>query len=123
APLATRTAQVSRTRSRSPGYLSEGTILMSIVYREEDGNLDYLAGKQIGVIGYGNLGRPIALNLRDSGVDVVVSESDETRCNLARTEGFTLIPTPELVRQADVIMLLVPDEVMPQLYLEQISPH
>lgn len=96
---------------------------MSIVYREEDGNLDYLAGKQIGVIGYGNLGRPIALNLRDSGVDVVVSESDETRCNLARTEGFTLIPTPELVRQADVIMLLVPDEVMPQLYLEQISPH
>lgn len=96
---------------------------MSIVYREEDGNLDYLAGKQIGVIGYGNLGRPIALNLRDSGVDVLVSESDEARCNLARTEGFTLVATPELVRQADVMMLLVPDEVMPQLYLEQISPH
>jgi len=96
---------------------------MSIVYREEDGNLDHLAGKLIGVIGYGNLGRPIALNLRDSGIDVLVSDRDSVRQTLAAQEGFAVASTAELVRRADVIMLLVPDEVMPQLYLTEISPH
>jgi ketol-acid reductoisomerase len=94
-----------------------------MVYQESDGDLTYLDGKQVGVIGYGNLGRPIALNLRDSGVDVLVSESDVERQTIARNEGFTLVPTTALVQQAQIIMLLVPDEVMPQLYLKEISPN
>jgi ketol-acid reductoisomerase len=95
---------------------------MSIVYREEDGNLDYLTDKLIGVIGYGNLGRPVALNLRDSGVNVLVSDQNIERYMLAEQEGFEVAPTPELVKRVDVVMLLVPDEVMPALYLSEISP-
>ena len=96
---------------------------MSMVYQEMDGNLEHLSGKHVGIIGYGNLGRPMALNLRDSGVDVSVSESDPQRRDMAIREGFTLSTTPELVQQANIVMILVPDERMPQIYLEQISPH
>lgn len=96
---------------------------MSIVYREEDGDLGILAGKTVGVIGYGNLGRSVALNLRDSGVQVTIGERDSARRQNALDEGFTLAETPDLVRQTNILMLMVPDENMPQIYLEQISPH
>ncbi len=96
---------------------------MSIVYQEFDGDLTYLEGKQVGVIGYGNLGRPLALNLRDSGIVVLVSESDAERQTIARNEGFTLVPTAELVQQVHIILLLVPDEIMPQIYIKEISPN
>ncbi|MBZ0302692.1 MAG: NAD(P)-binding domain-containing protein [Anaerolineae bacterium] len=96
---------------------------MPLVYHEEDGSLDYLNDKLVGVVGYGNLGRPMALNLHDSGISVLVSESDADRRRLAEEEGFTLASTADLVRQADIVMLLVPDEVMPQLYLDQVSPN
>lgn len=96
---------------------------MSIVYREEDGDLGVLAGKTVGIIGYGNLGRAMALNLRDSGVDVCVGERDETRQEIAAEEGFSLLPVTTLVQQTNIIMLLVPDEIMPQIYLEQVSPY
>lgn len=96
---------------------------MSMVYQEMDGDLETLAGKQVGVIGYGNLGRPIALNMRDSGVDVVVSESDPQRRIIAENEGFPLAATSQLVKDVRIIMLLVPDERMPQIYLEDVSPN
>ncbi|MBZ0294569.1 MAG: NAD(P)-binding domain-containing protein [Anaerolineae bacterium] len=96
---------------------------MSIVYREEDGDLNVLAGKTVGVIGYGNLGRAMALNLRDSGIAVCVGERDQARQESAADEGFTLMQVPNLVQQTDIIMLLVPDEAMPQIYLEQVSPY
>ncbi len=96
---------------------------MSMVYHEEAGDLEFLADKKIGVIGYGNLGRPIALNLRDSGLTVTVSEKDDERRSLAVSESFTVTDPAEIVRQVDIIMLLVPDEVMPEIYLEQVSPH
>ena len=96
---------------------------MSMVYQEFDGDLAYLEGKQVGIIGYGNLGRPLALNLRDSRVEVLVSETDVERQNIARNEGFTMVDTADLVRQVHIILLLVPDEIMPQLYLKEISPN
>ncbi|MAS35960.1 MAG: ketol-acid reductoisomerase [Anaerolineaceae bacterium] len=96
---------------------------MSIVYHEADGDLNYLTGRQVGIIGYGNLGRPLALNLKDSGVDVLVSESDPDRRQLAESEGFQLAETHELVRRVHIVMLLVPDEVMPQIYLQEVSPN
>jgi ketol-acid reductoisomerase len=96
---------------------------MSLVYKEADANLDCLNGRQVGIVGYGNLGRPLALNLRDSGVAVVISESDPRRQALAAQEGFELLPTADLIRQVTIAWLVVPDELMPQIYLEQISPH
>lgn len=96
---------------------------MSMVYQAMDGDLAHLAGKPVGIIGYGNLGRPIALNLRDSGVEVLLSESDPQRQTIAASDGFTLAPTATLVGQASIVMLLTPDERMPQIYLEQVSPN
>lgn len=96
---------------------------MPIVYRDEDADLAHLAGKPVGVIGYGHLGRPVALNLRDSGVDVVVGERDPARLEQAQAEGFVTATADELTRRCRVLLLLVPDEVMPRIYLEQVSPN
>ena len=96
---------------------------MSMVYQETDGDLDNLNGKQVGIIGYGNLGRPMALNLRDSGVNVLIGENDPQRQAIAMREGFELAATDELVQQVSILMLMVPDERMPQIYLEQVSPN
>lgn len=93
---------------------------MTIIYHEADGDLTRLAGKTVGIVGYGNLGRPVALNLRDSGVNVVVGARTE---EAAADEGFVTLPIDTLVRQVNIIMLMLPDEVMPQVYLEKVSPH
>lgn len=94
-----------------------------MVYHEADGDLGVLASKQVAVIGYGNMGRPIALNLRDSGVPPLVSEPSAERHILVQSEGFAVTPIPNAVRAADVVLLLVRDEHMPSLYLEQVSPY
>jgi ketol-acid reductoisomerase len=96
---------------------------MTMIYHEDDGDLSFLAGKPVGVIGYGSLGRSIALNLRDSGVQVVVSEADASRENLAREEEFYVLPTVELVKRVSIILLLVSEEIMPEVYLSQVSPY
>ena len=96
---------------------------MATIYREDDADLKILSGKTIGVIGYGNLGRPIANNLRDSGLRVLVGlRQDETR-NDAREDGFEPQDIDKLVPRCHILMLLLPDVVAPEVYLEQISPY
>lgn len=95
---------------------------MTVIYHDADGDLAYLTGKTVSIIGYGNMGRPVALNVRDSGVAVLVSEPNPDRHALVREEDFTLTDPAEAVSRADVIMPLVRDEEMPKIYLEQISP-
>jgi len=96
---------------------------MTVIYHDEDGDLGILQGKRIGVIGFGNMGRPVALNLRDSGVNVIIYEPRAEKQAEAVLEGFTLTDIEELVRASDVIMPLLRDEAMPQIYLEHVSPH
>ena len=96
---------------------------MTVVYHEEDGDIDVLQNKTISIIGYGNMGRPMALNLRDAGLNVLVSEPSLERQDLARSEGFTLTEIGDAVSRADIIMPLLRDEAMPKIYLEQVSPH
>lgn len=96
---------------------------MTMIYHEEDGDMSFLSGKAVGVLGYGNLGRPIALNLRDSGVRVIISEVNSERRYLAQSESFSVFPVEELIRQVNIMMLLVSEEVMPEVYLHQVSPH
>jgi ketol-acid reductoisomerase len=92
------------------------------IYRDADASLDALAGERIAVLGYGNQGRAQALNLRDSGLDVVIGvRADETRARAVR-DGFVAHEPAEAVRGADVVMLLLPDEVMPDVFHEQVRP-
>lgn len=98
---------------------------MAVTYHEDDGDLTVLAGKPVGVVGYGHLGRPLALNLRDSGVQIVVGVRDEDSdsATSAAADGFQTISIENVVQHTAVMLLLLPDEVMPQVYLQKISPH
>ncbi|MEP7287103.1 MAG: ketol-acid reductoisomerase [Chloroflexota bacterium] len=96
---------------------------MSVVYRESDATLEALNDCRIAVIGYGNLGRPFALNLRDSGVNVIVGNVDDDYAAQARRDGFQVMGVSEAARIADFKLMLLPDEAMPEVYLNHISPN
>ena len=88
-----------------------GTIL-----HDANADLAALDGKTVAVIGYGNQGRSQALNVRDSGLATIVGNIDDDYAACARADGFTVLPIAEADARADVVMLLVPDEVMPGVY-------
>ncbi len=95
---------------------------MAQVYYDGDANLETLKGKTIGVIGYGNQGRAQALNLRDSGLNVIVGvRADETQ-GQAMEDGFETLSIPEAAQRSEVVMLLIPDEVMPSVFEAEIQP-
>jgi len=95
----------------------------STVFYEEDGDIALLKGKTIAVIGYGNQGRSQAKNLRDSGVHVIVGNKDDEAGNTARTDGFGVFDIPEAVQEAAIVMMLIPDEVMPEVFKFQVAPY
>lgn len=89
---------------------------MTKILHEHDADLDALAGASIAVVGYGNQGRPWALNLRDSGLDVTVCvRADQTR-DRAVADGFEAVDL-DAASEADVVCLLVPDDAIPSLPL------
>ncbi|MDH7487823.1 MAG: ketol-acid reductoisomerase [Anaerolineae bacterium] len=93
------------------------------VYHDQDADMNLLAGRRIGVIGYGNQGRAQALNLRDSGLEVIVGNQEDEYAQQARADGFTVLPLAQAAAQADILLLLIPDEVMPQVFEQEIAPH
>src|SRR6266704_3140478 len=84
-------------------------------YREGDADPDGLSGQTIAVVGYGNLGRSMALNLRDSGLTVTVGNVDDDYRATAQADGFEVSGVGEAVATADVVYVLIPDEVAPRL--------
>jgi ketol-acid reductoisomerase len=96
---------------------------MSIVYRETDANPIHLARRQVALIGYGNLGRALALNLRDSGLNILIGNQPDSYAELAQSDGFEVFPIASAVQQADTIIATVRDEVLPQIYLQAIAPY
>jgi ketol-acid reductoisomerase len=93
------------------------------VLRESDIDPAPLAGKRVAIIGYGNQGRAQALNLADSGVDVVVGlRTGSDSFARASADGLTAVPSIEAVKSADLLMLLAPDERLSAIYRE-IEPH
>lgn len=93
------------------------------IYHDSDVDLDVLSNKKIAVIGYGSQGRAQALCLYDSGLDVVVGVRKGPSWAKAQEDGLKAMEIPDAVKGADVIMVLVPDEVQPDLYVEQIAPN
>jgi ketol-acid reductoisomerase len=86
-------------------------------YYEKDGNLDYLAGRTVAIIGYGSQGHAHALNLRDSGVDVVVGLPAGSK-SVAKAEaaGLKVLSPADAAKAANVVMILVPDHIQADLY-------
>lgn len=96
---------------------------MTVVYYEEDGDIDFLRDKLIGVIGYGSLGRPIALNLQDSGLKVMVGQRPEESTAILQADGMPYNSIETVANAATIIMMMLPDEVMPQVYLDYVAPY
>ena len=93
-------------------------------YYEKDGDLGLLKGKTCAIIGYGSQGHAHAMNLRDSGVDVVVGLAANSKSKAkAEAAGLKVLPVSEASKIADVIMMLVPDHVQSDLYKAEIEPN
>ena len=97
---------------------------MAKMYYENDCNLSLLKGKKIAVIGYGSQGHAHALNLKDSGMDVVVGlYKGSPSWKSAEEHGLTVKTTAEAVKEADIIMILIPDEKQAAMYYKDIAPY
>lgn len=93
------------------------------LYLEEDANLDVIRDRQIAVLGYGSQGHAQAQNMRDSGLNVIVGNIEDDFAKQARDDRFEVVPIVDAVKRSDVTLMLIPDEVQPKVYTEEIEPN
>lgn len=97
---------------------------MSKIYYQQDCDLNKLNGKKVAIIGYGSQGHAHALNLKDSGVDVVVGLYEGSKsADKARAQGLEVMSVADATKAADVIMVLIPDEKQKAVYESEIKPN
>ncbi|SHK36043.1 ketol-acid reductoisomerase [Thermocrinis minervae] len=97
---------------------------MAKVYYDQDATLEPLIGKTVAILGYGSQGHAHALNLRDSGIKVIVGLPENSKSRKKATEdGFEVYIPSEAAKRADIIMFLTPDTVQPAIYKECVEPH
>ena len=97
---------------------------MAKMFYEKDTNLELLKGKKVAVIGFGSQGHAHALNLHESGIDVVVGLYEGSKSwEKVKEAGLQVATTAEATKAADIIMILVPDERQAKLYKEEIAPY
>jgi len=93
---------------------------MAKIYYDKDVKKEYLKGKTVAVIGYGSQGRGQALNLHDSGIRVVIGLREGSKSKeLVRKDGLVAMSIPEAVKVADLIQILIPDEVQGKVYYQE----
>lgn len=94
------------------------------VYYEQDADLQHLKGKTIAIVGYGSQGHAHALNLRDSGLDVIVAQRPGgPNYDLAKEHGFAPMSVADAAKKADLIMILLPDQFQAEVYEKDIKPN
>ncbi|PSO49627.1 MAG: ketol-acid reductoisomerase [Cyanobacteria bacterium SW_9_44_58] len=97
---------------------------MAQMYYDQDANLDLLMDKTVAIIGFGSQGHAHALNLKESGVNVIVGLYEGSKSiPKAESAGLTVKPVAEAAQLADVIMVLLPDEVQKTVYKQKIEPY
>lgn len=97
---------------------------MAKLYYDNDASLDFIINKKVAIIGYGSQGHAHALNLKDSGVDVIVGLYEGSKSwEKAEAAGLKVYKVAEAAAAADWIMILLPDEVQPNVYRQEIQPH
>jgi ketol-acid reductoisomerase len=97
---------------------------MATIYYEKDGNLDDLASKTVAIVGYGSQGHAHALNLKDSGMDVIVGLYEGSKSwPKAEAAGLKVMSVADASKAADVIMILVSDHLQGDIYSKEIAPN
>jgi ketol-acid reductoisomerase len=97
---------------------------MATIYYDKDANLDLLKQRKVAVVGYGSQGHAHALNLRDSGVDVRVGLAAGSRSKAkAEGAGLKVLTVAEAAREADLVMMLTPDQTTKAIYDAEVAPH
>ena len=97
---------------------------MAKLYYDKDVDMSILQDKKVAVIGYGSQGRAQALNLRDSGVSVILGLRPQGKSwKIASSEGFEVYPIDEAVRKANIVLMLIPDMVQPEVYKKHVEPN
>ena len=97
---------------------------MAKIYYQEDCNLSVLEGQKIAIIGYGSQGHAHALNLKDSGCDVISGLYEGSKSwKRAEEQGFQVFTAAEAAKQADIIMILINDELQADMYKKDIEPN
>ncbi len=105
-------------------FLEESKMSDAKIFYQQDCDLNLLKGKTVAIIGYGSQGHAHALNLKDSGVDVVVGlyEGSKSKAK-AEAQGLTVLSVAEATKKADLIMILIPDEKQAATYKSEIEPN
>src|SRR5688572_10993198 len=94
---------------------------VATIYYEQDANADLLKNKRVAILGYGSQGHAHALNLKDSGFDVVVGLYEGSKSwSRAEEAGLPVMTSADAVMSADVVMMLVPDHIQKRLYNESV---
>ncbi len=97
---------------------------MAKMYYEKDTNLELLKGKKVAIVGYGSQGHAHALNLHDSGIDVVVGLYEGSKSwERAEKSGLQVATVAEASKEADVVVILLPDEKQAKVYKSEIAPN
>lgn len=96
---------------------------MTRYFRDEDASLEALRGNSVAILGFGNQGHAQALNLRDSGVDVIVGNAADEYAERARAAGFQTYSIAEASARAQVLLILIADEITPAVYDRDIYPN
>ncbi len=97
---------------------------MAEMFYDDDADLSIIQGKKVAVIGYGSQGHAHALNLRDSGVDVRVGLAEGSKSKAkAEAEGLTVTSVADAVKEADLVVILTPDQVQRTVYANDIQPN
>jgi len=96
---------------------------MARIYYDKDADIKDIQGRRVAVLGYGSQGHAHALNLRDSGIEVVVGLRRDSRSRpRAEADGLTVMEPAQAVEHAEIVMILAPDTAQPQLYREHVQP-
>lgn len=96
---------------------------MAKIFKDKDVDSSILDGRTVAVVGYGSQGRAQALNLRDSGVNVIIGLRKGKSWEAASADGFKVFEISDAVKRADIILMLIPDMAQPEVYEKHVAPN